>query len=375
MTYKTLCEIFLLALLGISCARIFFIKVAHQDPLSVIPIITFILSLLSLLAFGLSLNGILITLLAFIVSLWNANALSRFTHKLVVDHYGMMFTLASIVNIILVIVLIVFTVLYCPAKINMKKYGVKITPQTYSGTLANGFSDYTSPTQSKSIFIKKYTTINEKENPFEESRTIVFIPNEFSSTDLYEPFLVKLAHDGYTVYSAEFYSKDIRWFNNAWDFKPLRRFAILYCKLKKPELYSAITAQKPENFTKEILTLVKILPISKSDRIFIVGDGESQAAYTAASIAENGKIKGSFDLSSISSYTTPGFGPVESTEPILAKYLGINKDKTFYMSSHIAGILEKAIDENLNPTKIKLPTETEESTEEAESSESSRTEE
>lgn len=365
MTYELLCELFLLALLGAACARIFFMQAAKQDPLSIFPIVAFILSILNILAFGISIFRILIIILAFVVAVWNTNALSRFRHKLVVDHYGILFSLASIVNLILIIVLAVFIIILRPGKIDTKKYGVTITSQTYAGSVEEGFYEYTSPSQNRSVFVKKYTSTDETFNPFKESRTIIFVPGELSDVQSYEPFFVKLAHDGYTVYSADFYSKDIKWFGNLWDFKPFRKFAMLSCKQKKPEAYANATSQKSENFVKEVLALINIVSPSKSDRVFIAGDGESQASYSTIKIAGKDTVRGTFDLASISSYTTPGYGPVESTDPVLAKILGHPRDGSFYMSSHVAGLLEKYIDGVLNPAPAAKPTETTENQEPA----------
>ena len=349
MSYEFLSDLFLLVLLGLACARIFFIQIAHQDPLSVLPIIAFLLSILNLLAFGLSVFRILIFILALVVTLWNSNALSRFNHKLVVDHYGFLFSLSSIIHLILIIVLAVFVILLHPAKIDTKKYGVTITSEVYAGSTESGFSDYTSPSQKRSLFIKKYTSKDKTANPFPESRTIIFVPGELSAVDFYEPFFVKLARDGYTVYAADFFADDTKWFSNIFDFKPFRRFVMLFCKEKNQGAYNRAINQKDENFVKEVLALIKQVSPSKSDKVFVVGDGQNQTVYATIRQAEKNRVRATFDLSSIQSYSTPGYGPIESTDPFLAKYLGFKRDGSFYMSSHIAGILEKSINDVMAP--------------------------
>ena len=354
MTYELLSELFILALIGLSCARIFFMQAARQDFLAVVPLVTFILSILHLLSFGLSVFGILILGLSLLVTLWNANALSRLRHRLVVDHYGVFFSLSSIINLILAVVLAVFIIILRPGKIDTKKYGVTITSKVYAGTVEGGFHDYTSPSQKRTLFLKKYISTDVTSNPFNESRVIVFVPGELSSTDLYEPFFVKLARDGYTVYSADFYSDDVPWFGNFWDNQPFRRFALLFCKEKKPEIYAEAIKHKSENYVKSVLALIKMVEPSKSDRVFVVGDGENQSVYTEIRGAEKSVVRGTFDIGTISSYSTPGYGPVESTDPFLAKYLGFKRDGSFYMSSHVAGILEKSIDEAVNSARPKV---------------------
>lgn len=379
MTYETICQLFILALLGLSCARIFFAKNSRPDYLAVLPVISFIISILNLLAFGISVFGTLVMILAFFISSWNSNALSRLEHNLVLDGFSIFFTISSIIYLILVIVLSIFIVLLRPAKIDTKKYEVKITSQTLAGSFEEGFGEYKSPKQNRSMFIKKYVSKDESYNPFNESRVIFFVPGELSKTDLYEPTLVKLAHDGYTVYSADFYSKDLPWFGNFLDQKFLRNFSMLYSKTKNLEAYTKATSQKTENFVKEVLAMINQISLSRSDKIFIVGDGESLASYATIKSAAKNKVRETFDLSDIPSYSTPGYGPVESTNPLLAKRLGLERDGTFYMSSHIANLLEKSIDESLKPAtvvktevpddKISDETTSAESTESSESSE------
>ena len=49
-----------------------------------------------------------------------------------------------------------------------------------------------------------------------------------------------------------------------------------------------------------------------------------------------GKINGTFDLAFLDDHLAKGFGPVENTDPVLAKFLGLEIDRSGYISSHLA---------------------------------------
>ena len=239
----------------------------------------------------------------------------------------------------------VFAYLYRPAKIDRKKFNVEVTVKNYSGTLDEGLSEYSNPINLKSASIKKY--VSKDEDPNAPKKIIAFIPSESSRLDFYEPFFVKLAHDGYTVYAANFYTKDLHYFNSVFDIEPFRSSLFIAHKFMDNPKYEAALENQTENLARQFIALQKLIPTTAQDSLFLVGDGVPKASFSTAS--KNRNVKGSFDLSAIPTYSTPGYGPIESTYPILAKYMDLERDETFYMASHIAGIVEKSAQEILNP--------------------------
>ena len=347
MTYQTLSELILLLLLAISAGRIFFIKNARLDPLSAVPLITLIFSMLQFFAFGLSIFEVLIFFLAFSLTIWNVRALARFKAKLVVDHYGILFVLISILNLILIIIVGVFAVLYRPVRIDMKKFNVDITTKSYSGSLDEAYSEYENPVRPKSASVKKYESKNAE--PDEPKKIIAFIPSESSRLEFYEPFFAKLARDGYTVYAASFPTTDVHYFNSVLDVEPFRSSILTKYKYLGHKNYDKAMENKEKNLVREFTALLKLIPTGPQDSIFLVGDTVPHTAYLSATLNTTNKaVKGSFDLGTIPGYYTAGYGPVESGYPVFAKLLGYERDGTFYMASHIAGKLESYIQESLS---------------------------
>ena len=345
MTYQTLSELILLILLAVSSGRIFFIKNARLDPLSAVPLVTLVFSVLLFFAFGISIFEVIIFLLSLFVTIWNVRALLRFKAKLVVDHYGLSFVLISILNLILIITTGIFVWIYRPAKIDLKKFNVEVSVKNYSGTLDGGLTEYANPLRLKSATVKKY--VSKDEDDTEPKKILAFIPSESSRVDFYEPFFVKLAHDGFTVYAATFSTRDLHYFNSIFDMEPLRSSLFIKHRYLDHDAYEKALENQTENLAREFIAFLKIIPSEPGDSIFLSGDGVPQASFAAA--GKNRNVRGSFDLSKITTYSTPGYGPVESTYPVLAKLLGFERDDGFYMASHIAGSLEKYVQETLTP--------------------------
>ncbi|MBP5358850.1 MAG: hypothetical protein J6Y69_06670 [Treponema sp.] len=343
MTNQTLGELLLLLLLGISCARIFFTRQAHLDPLSVLPLITLVLCLIFQVAFEITAMNILITGIAFFNFIWNIRALIRLHHKLVVDHYGILFIIVSIVNLIAVIVISVFVIIYRPAKINTKTFAVKTSQQRYCLKEA-GYVECESPLDYATLIVNKYT------GESNGGKSILLIPGALSSSSMYEPFCVKLARDGYTVYCAQLFGTEAVWFGDLRDSRFLRRFCMMYSQNNNAEEYEDALKHKDEYYTKVSSALFPIISADSSDKFYIVTDGADLTSGALLSNMAGNKTAcdGIFDLATIPTYSTPEYGPIEQTYPLLAKNIfDIERDGTFYMSSHIATVLERSIEQSI----------------------------
>ena len=340
MTNQTLGELLLLLLMGLSCARIFFTRQARLDPVSILPLITLVLSLILQLAFGLTAFNILITAMALLNFIWNIRALLRLHHKLLVDHFGILFINFSVLNLIAVIVLSVFVIIYRPAKINTKTFAVQTSQQRYCQK-EGAYVECTSPIDYATLIVSKYT------GQSQNGKSVLLLPGVLSSRSMYEPFCVKLAHDGYTVYSAELFGKEAVWFGDLRDSRFLRRFCMNYAMQEKPEEYEEAIKNKDVYYSKLSSAILPTISEDSTDNFYIVTDGADLTLPLAAKKADGRSYDGIFDLASIPTYPTPGYGPIEQTYPLLAKQFGLERDGTLYMSSHIATVLERSIEQTI----------------------------
>ena len=343
MTGKTLSELLILFLLFLSCSRFIFIKNVKQDSLSVVPFFAFIVSILNFFAFGLSAELILVSMLSFFVMIWNVRAVLRFFSKLVIDHYSFLFIFISSVNLILVILTGIFVFHFSPKPCNLKKYNTQVETIKYTGNFKDGFKVITNPLQKNTALLYKYTN-SLMDYSTSQNKIILFIPPKTATQEIYLPFFAKLSKDGFIVYSAEFYDSEERLYDSNYDARFLRRAKSLAERLKSQKNFSELLKAKQNYLFSEFETLIKLSGVTEEDEVFIVTEEDLADILPSVYSTYIDLIDGGYDLATAHAYTTRGYGPVENTDPFIAYLLKQKKDNTFYMSSHIALEMEKALE-------------------------------
>ncbi|MBP5696865.1 MAG: hypothetical protein J6X11_09530 [Treponema sp.] len=348
MTSQTLSQLLVLLLCGIASLRIFFIQDSRSDPVATVPSFALLISLLNILAFGcgpFEVANLALSVFAFII---NFRSLLRFKSKLVVDHYSVLFILSSALNLIFVAVLLVLVLYYRPSKANLKKFNVRESSYSFYGNFSQGFKQIDKIFTLNSAVVKKYEAIPPKSQEAEECNAdaeniVLFVPNECCAIQDYEPILVKLAHDGYTVYAADFFPDDLHWFNDWRDFKSFRRSFMRWAKLYNKKAYREATMQKYQNLLDSYNSLAKMLDIKKGTFVFALSDDGLNDGGSALHSASPDIIFGSFDIGDVPGNPTPGYGPVQQTDPVFARFLGLKRDRSLYMPSHVATVAEEKI--------------------------------
>ena len=341
MTSQTLSQLLVLLLAGISSVRIFFMQDTRSDPIAAVPTFALIISLLNIFAYGVGpfeTANLALSLFCFVI---NFRALLRFKAKLLVDHYSVLFVLGSILNLIFAALLLGFVLYYKPSKADLKKFNVKETSYSFNGSFANGFERIDKIFKLNSALVKKYQSNTPKSQDKEE--VILFVPNECCEVSDYEPILIKLAHDGYTVYAADFFPEDLHWFNDWRDFKPFRRTLMRWAKLKDKKAYKEATMQKYQNILDSYNALAKMIDVKKGTFVFAISDDGLGNGGAAIHSASPEIIFGTFDMGDVGGNPTPGLGPVQQTDPLFARLLGLKRERSLYMPSHIATVAEEKI--------------------------------
>ena len=342
MTQQTICELAILFLLALSSSRIFVLKDPRSDPLAALPLIALLMALLNFFAWGTTVQEIIVASVAFFVFLWNFRALLRLNDNLIVDHYSALFILASIISLGLIILSALFILYIRPVTPNLKKYAVTKTSWQYSGNLETGYYDPEQPSDKKTAFLYKY----EPKIPADKKPVILFIPNECANSFIYEPILVKLAHDGYTVFSADFFLKTNSQQRNLTS-KALKRGSFLKMKMYDPESYEKWQKEEKSEYDLYLYkSLMKIVSPKENDFVILLGDCVDPEIFIKL-MKHDERIDTCFDLESITDYDTKGLGPIEQTDPITAYIIGKKKDTSMYNSNHIASILEKMIEQSI----------------------------
>ena len=333
MFYKIISELLILVLLAISCIRVLFIRNTRQDPIASVPIIVMVILVAYILAFSVSTIGFIIAFLTFFVFFWNLRALMRLSAHLIIDHYSPIFIFISMINFVLVMGCIALVIFYRPM-FNLKKTNVEKQSFSYYGTLTDGFETIKEIRQYKTAFIYRYASKKQNDEGGSNKGTVLFIPNECVPADAYEPIFVELAQKGLTVYAAEFYTKDIKWFGDYRDLKIFRTFFLSLYRFIKPSVFHIAQMNKSDNLSREFVRfseLVDMIDSSNKEKVFWISDYNCIPAMELAvknlKKASNDITKPTLiDLAQTPAYTSPGWGPIQQTNPFLAFLMKVPDD-------------------------------------------------
>lgn len=328
---KFYAELLIFVLLFLTNARILFTKRARRDSLVNLAPLSFILSILIIFAWNIDVFTILCLLLSLIVLLSNFHALLRFSSHLYIDHYSNLMKIWAHFTNILSLAALVFTIFFAPVETLPGKSGATNKLYKYDGSFKTGF--YSAETFSKTTCyfheFKKTEDIKNPEVKTEKDNIIIFFPDKRGDTIAYEPFLNLLAAEGYTVYSADFYSSDCKWLHSVCDAKILRRFAMVCGSYFNNQTFMSQREFYTYNSTQEINAVLNILKddFNLSEKVFLVSDVMANTAIEDYFNSNSEKVAGIFNFDSILSYETKGYGCIEQTDPLLAYALGFKKDR------------------------------------------------
>lgn len=351
MTQQTICELAILFLIALASFRIFLIKDPSSDPLASLPTLALIMSVLNIIVYGPTFQNIVVFAVTLFVFFANFRALLRLNENLIVDHYSAIFIVTCCFSLLLILATGAFVIFFSPIVPNLKKYEVTKTSQVYSGNLETGFFVSDNPFNKKTAYVYHYeqnakSETSESENKTTEKPTIIFIPNERATSFIYEPILVKLAHDGYDVYSADFYFRPDKK-NKRLSSKFVKRASFLNDSFKAQEKYKQWQADVKSSYDAYLYkSLISIVSPQEKDFVILLGDCTDEQMFLNIKKDEE-RIDICLDLSIIDGYDTKGYGPVEQTDPFIATILGKKKDPGMYVSNHTANLLEQLIKQSM----------------------------
>ncbi|MCR5763248.1 MAG: hypothetical protein K6G00_07700 [Treponema sp.] len=350
MIQKTICELAILFLLALASIRIFFISDPSSDPLASLPAIALAMTVLSFFAWGFTFQTIAVTFAVLFTFFTNFRALLRLNENLIVDHYSFLFIIGSAISLIMIGAAAFFIIITSPALPSLKKYEVIKTSKIYSGNLETGFYEPEKPTDKKTAYLYHYEKKDSQENASKKA-VVIFIPNELATTFIYEPILVKMAHDGYSVYSADFYFNTGN--NKILASKPMKRNTLLKMSISKDEQYDSWKKEEKSSYDAYLYkSLLSIVSPEEKDFVVLLGDSADKKLFLTLQ-KDDGRIDTCLDMSTVNGYDTKGYGPVEQTDPVIAYLLGKKKDSSMYVSNHTASELEKRIKQSMQITESK----------------------
>lgn len=374
-----LAQVLILILLFSSGIRVLFIKNPRVDAFAVIPVFAFLISLLLIPIWGITVQNLVIIVLSALFFLTNVRALFRVSSNLIVDNYTLAFIIANFIELLLLIATIAFVVLSAPVRCKLKDFGTQKEKVYLTGTLAAGIrkgdffegdafsgilyiykplqeisatekpaassaegtaagaasavSTTVADTASASGTANAASIANTSERPI-----IVFAGTSVGTVEQYEPYILFLSKNGFTVCAADLYTRDMHIYEGASNRRFARRIRTLYNYVqdktefeatKKKELL--LSRQKYERLTELVLDL-----FGESQTVYYITDGVSFDTINAVIEAFPKNAVGFYSLNRIPEYKTQGFGFIQQTDILLAKYFSMKRDSSFFIPRYVA---------------------------------------
>lgn len=324
-------ELLIFVLLLLTNLRVFFVKRVRRDQLVSLSPLSLLISILQIFAWGIDFFTLLAFIISILVFLSNFHALFRYSERLYIDHYSPLMKIWAIFTITLSLIAIAGVLIFAPIELRNEKLNVLESSKKYTGNFRTGFEE--SKIFSKSnIIVHKFSPNQKSDNPTPNKEIILFIPDKRGETVNYKPYLQLLAKNGYTVFSADFYSDDCKWRHNWQDAKIFRRIFMVIDSVTNNQIFMSQREYYNYNIKQELSVLPSLIKNDCEDfnNYFIISDVMGNIAVEEFAKANSTEVAGIFTLDSIKEYQSAGYGCIEQTDPLLAKYLGLSRDPALF---------------------------------------------
>lgn len=340
-------EWLILSLLFLNCSRIFFIKYGKVDVLTVLAPVCVILSVLQIVAWGVYLYSAVVLFISIFCFFTNFRAFLRFKAGLLVDHYSAAFKVGEVMVLLLTLGVGALLVYFRPGNTRPSDYSAEIKKIRLSGDFTGGFSESLpfQLAQGEVILVQPADERNFN------GQSIIVMADKSATAAEYMPLMLNFAGKGFKVFSGEFYARDMKWCHSGADFKFFRRSMLFHDRLfdlKQFEMQKQFFTFNIEKEFGAMLKLVKDETLRDDgtfEPVYLVGDWMSGIALPEFKGDNADSVSGYALLTDFEEYQTPGFGFIQSTDPLLAYKMGLEKDLNFTAARTIAEKIEKQIPE------------------------------
>lgn len=340
-------EWLILSLLFLNCSRIFFIKYGKVDVLTVLAPVCVILSVLQIVAWGVYLYSAVILFISIFCFFTNFRAFLRFKAGLLVDHYSAAFKIGEVMVLLLTLGVGALLVYFRPGNTRPSDYSAEIKKIRLSGDFTGGFSESLpfQLAQGEVILVQPADERNFN------GQSIIVMADKSATAAEYMPLMLNFAGKGFKVFSGEFYARDMKWCHSGADFKFFRRSMLFHDRLfdlKQFEMQKQFFTFNIEKEFGAMLKLVKDETLRDDgtfEPVYLIGDWMSGIALPEFKADNADSVSGYALLTDFEEYQTPGFGFIQSTDPLLAYKMGLEKDLNFTAARTIAEKIEKQIPE------------------------------
>lgn len=271
MSHYFTSQILVLALLVPVVTRFLFTRSARIDTIVLFSPFAFLVSILNLFIYGISMENLLLVAITVFVGLINFRAQLRLLSGLVVDYYRGPFILGCVVSWIFIAGAAALIVWFCPiadSKLSVKgklAESITIEKKVYTGTAYGGLQEKTDYFSAPAAVVH---SVAPKENA--AGSVILYLPGICTRSADFLPAMNVLAEQGYRVLSADFSVKDIpytgRWYDAAW----CRDFTMRALRMRHAEEYAAKVEMFNEKKGQEAELLVSLAKQQYPDAEFVL---------------------------------------------------------------------------------------------------------
>lgn len=399
-----LAELLSLALVCLSCMRMFFTKRARIDPVAICAPLSFAVALFALCLWGAEWLLLGIFLLSLLVFLTNVRALFRLSAQLYVDHYSILFASFSLLELLSALALATLAVIFRPVNYQLQDFGVEkhkcyltgslqggyqiryrlLEPSRISGRLflyelqsgdGSSFSDrphspftpggeagllsslagggrFAGPADSPTAVSDSQPAASAAADSQPaasaagEKPLVILLPKSTASAIHYEPYCLLLAQKGYRVLTADLYGNGSQLYESKGLLSKNSPF------FRRPiSVHLGLSGDRSrEKRDGEItaasygaLTELVLSRFGRECQIFYAVDSLSMDLLQPLVEKYGDNVLGFYALNRVSEYTTAGYGFVEQTDCYTAWRLGSWRDSSFFIPRYVAGKTDEAI--------------------------------
>lgn len=342
-------------LIAVCSGRVLFTK--RENALCVLSIAALLISAAQIAVNGADCVSLVLCALSILVFIMNFHALGRLASSLIVDHYNPLFTVFSLVSLLLAAGLGGVTLYFADIAVTprmMKEMNVSKKEVRYNGSFEAGFNECKLFERSRAQITIYSNQAAQRTSQSDTDRPVVILAaDKRAGNASYEAYMAFLASEGYTVITGEF--SEGRWARPPFSSLPIRRLSLLLLWLLDTREFS----RQHEFYTFAIIKEYKAL-LDIADALYgedarcLVSDEMSKVAAetAAANLCKGGYFPQSaasaiypvFHLENV--LIAPGLGFVQQADPLLAWYLKLPRNRTLDEPKKAAALTAKMIAEN-----------------------------
>lgn len=306
----------------------------EYDTLSIFSFVSFVISILIIFTFGLSLSSLVTLIFAFFVFLTNIRACFGLLARLNRAYFSTFFKVLCVFQAIFIVLACVLLIIFRP--LSIENMNTEVNKQLYYGSSYRGFFEREELFDSVNAKVTKIVRTIDLEEELEGEQDklekgdslVIYVPDVFSTVDDAMITLNSLALQGFEVWGFDFSTKDISYFSPFLDRFFIRSFASRLYNFFSPDDFARIKEEIVQNKVLEITAAMSIVESNEPKDIYIIAEGNSLTSAYEVQKKYSNVIKGVYGFNTkdnLDEGFLVGYGDFPCLMPIENACLGMKK--------------------------------------------------